>query len=141
MDCSACCEMAQGGGGPFRGPAIAGGLKFVNALLHACIQEQSLSYAPVLQPDCGHVLCIAGHSGAKADQRKLRRFKAQAAKIRRGAIELLKQQKRNLMARPCLTTASCLGLISVLSPYALHHAIACVQVLCGLMSCPPAVAQ
>ncbi|CAL8465203.1 g4738 [Coccomyxa elongata] len=39
-----------------------------------------------------------GHSGAKADQRKLRRFKAQGAKIRRGAIELLKQQKRNLMA-------------------------------------------
>ncbi|EIE23289.1 hypothetical protein COCSUDRAFT_42188 [Coccomyxa subellipsoidea C-169] len=37
-------------------------------------------------------------SGAKADQRKLRRFKTQAAKIRRGAIEILKQQKRNLIA-------------------------------------------
>ena len=67
----------------------------------------------------------------KADQRKLRRFKTQAAKIRRGAIELLKQQKRTLIVWPplaflCTPSHFYVFLnacdISLIPPHTLFHA-------------------
>ncbi len=103
MDWSACLEHVRGSVGPLGSPRHGKTLAFSLSYGIPVHPRADSHWRRVLQSDCGHVLCGAGHNGHKADQRKLRRFKAQAAKIRRGAIELLKQQKRNLMAR--LSTA------------------------------------